>query len=362
MEKGNSGKISLSGLTPSEIEAALAELRLPRFRARQVAEWLYKHQIFSFDEMTNLSLELRHSLAGRFTLGRSRPCETRVSADGTEKYLFKVDDGNVVEAVYIPSGDDRATLCVSSEVGCRMACRFCATGGQGFGRRLSAGEILAQIYGCPHWEELSNIVFMGQGEPMDNIDEVLRATHIVCADYGMAWSPKRITVSTIGQLDGLGRFLEESKCQLAISLHFADPAKRLRWMPVERKWSIRQVIKLLRRYDFCVWNEYGLREEGSRQRRLSFEYILFADLNDSEDDALMVAKLLEGLDCRVNLINLHSTPATAKLGLHRATDSRAMWFRDRLTEFGLRATIRASRGEDVEAACGLLRAKVVGDK
>ena len=335
----------------------MKKLGLPRFRARQVAEWLYKKRILSFDEMTNLPVGLRSELKERFTLGRQEPARTRTSRDRTEKYLFRLDDGETVETVYIPAADGRATLCVSSEVGCKMACRFCVTGSQGFGRGLKASEILLQIYGCPHWEGLSNIVFMGQGEPMDNIDEVLRAIHIVCADYGMGWSPKRITVSTIGQTEGLKRFLDESKCQLAVSLHFADPEKRLKWMPSERRWPMRETLRLLRHYDFCVRSEYGLRDEGSRQRRLSFEYILFAGLNDGEKDAAGLARLLDGLDCRINLINFHATAGAQKQGLKRASDAQAQWFCDKLNSLGLHATVRVSRGEDIEAACGLLKAK-----
>ena len=347
----------LSGLTPAEIEGQFTPLGLPRFRARQVAEWLYKKRITDFSEMTNLPALLRAQLQEQFTLCRCNPNETHSSKDGTEKYLFALRDGATVETVYIPSRDGRATLCVSSQVGCKMACRFCVTGSEGFGRSLTAAEILLQIYGCPHWEGLTNIVFMGQGEPLDNIDEVLRVVHLVCADYGMAWSPKRITLSTIGRTDTLRQFLDQTKCQLAISLHFADPQKRMEYMPAERRWPIKDTLRLLRHYDFCTSPSDGLRDQGSRQRRLSFEYILFEGINDGEKDAFALADLLRGFDCRVNLINLHPSPRTERLGLHRASDAQAQWFCQKLGSLGLHATIRVSRGQDIEAACGLLKAR-----
>jgi 23S rRNA (adenine2503-C2)-methyltransferase len=240
--------------------------------------------------------------------------------------------------VFIPD-DDRATLCVSSQVGCKMNCAFCMTGKQGFNASLTARQILNQIYSLPERDRLTNLVFMGMGEPFDNLDAVLRALEILTADYGYAWSPKRITVSTVGLRKGLRRFLLESDCHLAISLHDPFPAERASLMPAERAYSITEMVDELRQFDF------------SHQRRLSFEYIVFRGVNNSPAHAKELVRLLKGLDCRMNLIRFHAIPGVDLQGV----DMEQMTaFRDYLTGHGLFATIRASRGEDIFAACGML--------
>lgn len=340
----------LSGLRPDELQQITEELGLPRFRAKQIAEWLYRKQIFDIAEMSNLPKEARQKLSETFLLGRSRPVEAQTSEDGTVKYLFRTIGGDFVETVYIPT-DDRATLCVSSQVGCKMGCRFCMTGRQGWQGNLTAADILNQIYGIPDREKLTNIVFMGQGEPMDNIDNVLRATEILTAPYGMAWSPKRITVSTVGLRKGLQQFLKESDCNLAVSLHFPFHEERLRYMPAEKAWPIENVVEELRGYDFCRDLEEGETRKGSHQRRLSFEYIVFKGVNDDEAHARVLSRLLTGLDCRVNLIPFHAIPDAPLKG---CTPQEMRHFRDLVQKRGLQATIRASRGRDILAACGLL--------
>ena len=289
-------KQQLSGKSLTELQHIMEELGQPRFVAGQVTRWLYQKQIFSFDEMTNVSKNVRRLLDEKFTLGRQRPVSEAVSKDGTVKYLYQTDDGHYVETVYIPERD-RATLCVSSQVGCKMGCKFCMTGRQGFKANLTAGDILNQIYSLPKFEKLTNIVFMGQGEPFDNTDNVMRALEILTADYGLAWSPKRITVSTVGLIPGMKRFLDESKCNLAI---------------------------------------------------------LFDGINDKVHHLDRIVKLLRGLDCRVNLIPFHSIPDSPLKGVpvDRMTRNR-----NYLTSKGLFATLRASRGQDIEAACGLLSTK-----
>ena len=226
------------------------------------------------------------------------------------------------------------------------------TGRQGYVASLSAADILNQIYSLPERERLTNIVFMGQGEPFDNLDNVLRATEILTSPEGYAWSPKRITVSTIGLLQGLKRFLDESKCSLAISLHHAVPVEREKIMPVERAYPIKDVVRLLKQYNFCRprTNE----SVGSKQRRLSFEYIVFSGINDSLKDAAAIIDLLKGLDCRINLIRFHQIPDTLLKGVD---DQKMLRFRDYLTAHGIFTTIRASRGQDIFAACGLLSTK-----
>ena len=351
-------KQSLSGMTPTELEAVVAELGQPRFVAKQLGQWLYQKQIFSFDEMTNVSKKVRELLSERYELGRSKPVRKSVSKDGTVKYLFAVAEGRTVESVYIPDGD-RATLCVSSQVGCKMGCRFCMTGRQGFEANLSAGEILNQIYALPEFERLTNIVFMGQGEPFDNTDAVMRSLEILTAEWGLAWSPKRITVSTVGVMRGLQRFLRDSHCNLAISLHFAFANDRAEHMPAQKPYPIEDVVEMLRHEDFCRDSDEDNPREGSHQRRLSFEYILFEGLNDKVHHLDRIVKLLRGLDCRVNLIPFHRIPDSPYRG---ATPDKLMRTRNYLTSKGVFTTVRASRGEDIEAACGLLNTRHNNEK
>lgn len=220
-----------------------------------------------------------------------------------------------------------------------MNCLFCQTGKQGFEGNLTASDILNQIYSLPERDKLTNIVFMGQGEPMDNLDNVLRATEVLTAAWGYAWSPKRITVSSVGVRSKLRRFIEESECHLAISLHSPLHEQRAMLMPAEKAMPISEIVEMLRGYDF------------SHQRRLSFEYIVFGGLNDSKAHAREIVRLLKGLDCRINLIRFHQIP---DVGLHGADEERMTAFRDYLTGHGLFTTIRASRGQDIYAACGLL--------
>ena len=331
-------KYPLLGMTLTELQSVTKDLGMPAFAAKQIASWLYDKKVTSIDEMTNLSLKHRELLKGEYDLGISAPVDEMRSVDGTVKYLYQVSDNHFVEAVYIPD-EDRATLCVSSQVGCKMNCKFCMTGKQGFTASLTANQILNQIAALPEWDKLTNVVMMGMGEPLDNLDEVLKALHILTASYGYGWSPKRITLSSVGLRKGLQRFIEESECHLAISLHSPFPSQRSELMPAERAFSIKEMVDLLKNYDF------------SKQRRLSFEYIVFKGVNDSLIYAKELLKLLRGLDCRVNLIRFHAIPGVDLEGAGMETMTS---FRDYLTSHGLFTTIRASRGEDIFAACGML--------
>lgn len=322
----------------AELQSVAKNLDMPGFAARQIASWLYDKKVSSIDEMTNLSLKHRELLKGEYEVGVSAPVDEMRSVDGTVKYLYRVGDNHFVEAVYIPD-DDRATLCISSQVGCKMNCKFCMTGKQGFTGNLTAGQILNQIVSLPEREKLTNIVMMGMGEPLDNPDEVLKALEVMTAPYGFAWSPKRITLSTVGLRKGLRRFIEESDCHLAISLHSPVPSQRAELMPAERAFSIVEIADLLKNYDF------------SKQRRLSFEYIVFKGVNDSLIYAKELVKLLRGLDCRINLIRFHAIPDVDLEGSDMETMTA---FRDYLTSHGVFTMIRASRGEDIFAACGML--------
>lgn len=340
-------KQPLLGLTLTELQAVVKNLGMPRFAAKQIASWLYGKKVASIDEMTNLSLKHRELLKDIYEVGGEAPVDAMRSVDGTVKYLYRVGEGHYVEAVYIPE-EDRATLCVSSQVGCKMNCKFCMTGKQGFTGNLTAGQIINQINSLPERDKLTNVVMMGMGEPLDNLDEVLKALEVMTASYGYGWSPKRVTLSSVGLRKGLQRFVEESDCHLAISLHSPVHQQRRELMPAEKAFSITEIVELLRNYDF------------SKQRRLSFEYIVFKGVNDSLLYAKELLKLLRGLDCRINLIRFHAIPGVDLEGADMETMTA---LRDYLTSHGLFTTIRASRGEDIFAACGMLStAKQEGNK
>lgn len=349
-------KTKLLGKTLDELKAVAVEAGLPAFTGKQLAQWLYAKKVRSFDEMTNISKAGRERLSQMYDLGVSEAVGVAESSDGTRKYLFPVScpkaagldayeqsrpeelETAAIEAVMIPD-EDRRTLCVSSQSGCRMGCKFCMTGRQGFHGHLSAADILSQFIMVDECHELTNAVFMGMGEPLDNYDNVMRAIEVLTADWGFGWSPKRITLSSVGVLPNLKRYLEESRCHLAISLHDPFGEERQSLMPVEKAWALEDVVRLIRKYDF------------SGQRRVSFEYIMFSGLNDTKrhEDALI--RLLRGLECRVNLIRFHRIPDFPYVS---SPEPIMESFRDRLNAHGITCTIRASRGEDILAACGML--------
>lgn len=336
-------KIRLLGKTPEELKEIAVSAGLPAFAGKQIARWLYVSRVRSIDQMTNLSKAGREALSAICEVGIQDPIDVLVSVDGTKKYLFPVegDATNAVEAVMIPDAD-RKTLCVSSQAGCKMGCKFCMTGRQGFHGNLKAADILSQFFAVEEAQELTNTVFMGMGEPLDNWDEVSRVITVLTADWGLGWSPKRITVSTIGVLPNLKKFLDGCKCHLAVSLHNPFPQEREELMPVQKAWSATEVVRLLKTYDF------------TGQRRVSFEYTIFDGWNDTPRHADALVKLLRGLECRVNLIRFHKIP---DFPYSTASAHSMEAFRDLLTKAGLTATIRASRGEDIFAACGLLAGK-----
>ena len=334
-------KQKLLGMSPAELKEAAVRVGLKPYAGKQLAEWMYVRRVRSFEAMTNISKEGRAALADSYDLGTSDPVEVHVSSDGTKKYLFGFDGKSSIESVVIPE-EDRRTLCVSSQSGCRMGCRFCMTGRQGFHGNLSAADILNQFLSVEESHDLTNAVFMGMGEPLDNYDNVLRAIEVLTSDWGFAWSPKRVTLSTIGVLPNLKRFLDGSRCHIAVSLHNPFAEERASMMPVQKAWPASEILDLLRSYDF------------SGQRRVSFEYTMFAGFNDDKVHADALVRLLRGLECRVNLIRFHRIPDfpydPSPLPVMEA-------FRDRLSRQGVTCTIRASRGEDIFAACGLLAGK-----
>jgi 23S rRNA (adenine2503-C2)-methyltransferase len=331
-------KKSLIGMTQTEISSLVAELKLPSFTAKQITKWCYQKRIFDISKMTDLSKTARTALEEQLISGTHSPVKVSESRDGTKKYLFAGPDGKFIESAYIPD-QDRATLCVSTQVGCKMGCLFCMTARQGFQGHLSASEILNQIVSIPESDKLTNVVFMGMGEPFDNLESVLQTLTILTSDWGFAWSPKRVTVSTIGVIPGLKRFLAESECHLAVSLHSPFHEERKSLMPIENVYPLPELLKVIHDFDF------------GNQRRITFEYILFDGINDSDRHIKELCKILHGLHCRINLLHYHQIPGSS---LKPSPKERLISFRDELTKKGFIATVRASRGEDIFAACGLL--------
>ena len=334
-------KQPLFGLSLQKIKYVVASLALPSFTATQITDWLYKKHVSSIDEMTNMSKKARELLNEKFIVGLTAPSNVQTSTDGTKKYLYPTATEKFVEAAYIPD-EDRATLCVSTQIGCKMGCLFCMTGKQGFQGNLTAGEIVNQIQSLPEFENLTNIVYMGMGEPLDNLQPVLDSLEILTASWGYAWSPKRITVSTIGVIPAMQTFLKQSNAHLAVSMHTPFDDERKRIMPIQSVYGISEVVSELRKWDF------------SHQRRVSFEYIMFKGVNDTPRHAREIVRLLEGIRCRINLIRFHPIPDTA---LEGTPYNDMVEFQNMLKARGMTVTIRASRGEDIYAACGMLSTK-----
>ena len=337
---------SLFGKTQEELKAVSENLGLPSFTGRQLAEWLYKKEVSSFAEMTNLSKKARTLLEEKFDVGLSAPIDVQESVDGTKKYLFPALGGKYIESAYIPDGK-RSTICVSSQVGCKMGCLFCMTGKQGFQGNLSSGEILNQYRSITEWKSLTNIVYMGMGEPLDNLAEVLKSLEVLTAEWGFALSPRRITVSTIGITPAMLEFLNLSKAHLAVSLHTPFDEERRKLMPIQQVYPIQGVLDEIKSWDF------------GRQRRVSFEYILFKDFNDSAAHVNELSKILHGIRCRINLIRFHPIPDTP---LESPSEANIRAFQKKLMAKGITTTVRASRGQDIWAACGLLSTKKLAEK
>lgn len=334
-------KERLFGKTLNELEVVASICGLQRFAAKQIADWLYKKHVTHIDDMTNISSNARLLLDSKYEVGRQNPIKVQESVDGTKKYLFPTRNNKFIETAFIPE-KDRATLCVSSQIGCRMGCVFCMTARQGFQGNLDAGEILNQISSLPELEQLTNIVYMGMGEPFDNIEEVLKSLEILTSSYGFAYSPRRITVSTIGVIHGMQRFRNESKCHLAVSLQSPFEDERLALVPVQKVYPLKEVISEIKKINF------GL------QRRISFEYIMFKNVNDTSRHIKELSRILNGLQCRINLIKFHPIPGTL---LEPSDDNTIVSFKNALNEKEILTTVRQSRGQDIYAACGLLSTK-----
>lgn len=334
-------KEPLFGKTREELTAIAADLSLPAYTGGQLAYWLYKTGISSFDEMTNISKKARAALDEKYQLGLSSSVSVSESTDGTKKYLFKAGNGKFIEAAYIPDGD-RHTLCVSSQVGCKMGCLFCMTGKQGFQGHLTTGEILNQLRSIPERAAITNIVYMGMGEPFDNPEAVMKSTQILTAEYGFAISVRKVTVSTIGIIPAMKHFLETSKCNLAVSLHSPFDDERRQLMPIQNVYPVKDVIETIQQYEI------------GKYRRVSFEYIMFKGINDTRRHVNELARILNKVNCRINLIRFHTIPGTP---LEGSDEEVILDFQKALNAKGIVTTIRASRGQDIDAACGLLSTK-----
>ncbi len=339
-------KENIYGKTITELKSICHSLSLPLYTSDQIADWLYKKHADSFDEMTNISKKTRNLLSEYYVLQKQLPVEVKVSEDNTKKYLFQLENNKFIESVFIPD-KSRSTLCVSTQVGCGMGCVFCMTGKQGFNGNLTAGEILNQITSIAEREQLTNIVFMGMGEPLVNTENVIKSIEIICSSYGFGWSPSRITISSIGILPGLKRVIEDTNCHIAISMHSPFSDERLKLMPIEKSYPIKEIVDYLKTIRM------------KHHRKISFEYIMLKDVNDTIRHVKGIARLLNGLKCRINLIRFHQIPG---VDLLPSTDENMMRFKDRLNEKGFIATIRASRGRDIFAACGMLSTKYCFEK
>ncbi len=331
-------KERLFGKTLNELIAVTKQFNLPGYTARQIADWLYKKDIRSIEEMTNLSKKTRDLLSNAYEYGLADPVNIAESTDGTRKYLFRVLNDKYIETAFIPE-KDRATICVSSQAGCKMGCVFCMTGKQGFQGNLSSNEILNQFRSLPEFRTLTNIVYMGMGEPLDNLGEVLKSLDILTSSWGYGWSPTRITVSTIGLLEGIKEFLEKSRCHLAVSLHSPFDQERRSLMPVQKTNTVSEILDVIRNFEF------------NSQRRISFEYILFKGINDTPRHVKELSRILNGIRCRINIIRFHPVPGSDFVSPDASLTND---FKEALNAKGILTTVRASRGVDINAACGLL--------
>lgn len=336
-------KKDILGLSPDSLAAEFATMGEKPFRATQVMEWLYKHRLKDFGQMNNLSKGFRERLVAEYraaSLGQHRV--QRSQRDGTAKYLFKCDDGELVESVFLPH-EGRNTACLSTQVGCAMGCKFCATGDSGFARNLTPGEIIAQIEGmeADQGQEIHNLVLMGMGEPLHNWDNVREALSALLAPAGRNWGPRKITVSTCGVVSGIDALTASKlKVRLAISLHAPDDDTRASIMPINKRYPLKELMRSLRDYQKAT----GL--------QLTFEYTVFKGLNDSPAQAKAVAQLLRGMDAKVNLIPYNPVSG---LAFTAPSFDDVVAFQDVLRGAGLIAMVRTEKGGDIDAACGQLR-------
>lgn len=338
--------VNVKDLTFDELKSFVQELGLEPYRAKQIARWVYKKKVSSFYDMTDLSKEVRELLSKKTRIDLLKLVKVEESKDGTRKYLFELLDGNRIESVFIPERDWN-TLCVSTQVGCPVGCRFCLTAKDGFTRNLTAGEIVDQYIQVQRDvgedRRISNVVFMGMGEPLLNFDNVKKAVEIMTHRDMLDLSTRKITVSTVGVVPGIERMAREmNKVKLAVSLHATKDSVRNRLIPLNKKWNIKQLFSVLRRYP------------ADNVRRIMVEYVMLDGVNDSEEDARRLVNLVKGLKVKVNLIPFNPYPGAPFKPTPR---ERIEKFQKILWEHNIAAFIRESRGQDISAACGMLRTK-----
>jgi 23S rRNA (adenine2503-C2)-methyltransferase len=335
-------RANIKDMTLSEIESFILHLGKQRYRARQIMKWLYQSGATSFEEMTNLSKSFRKEIEELARIGSLLIETIQESKDGTKKILFKLEDGNCIESVVLQE-KNHLTLCISTQVGCRMGCRFCLTGRQGLRRNLEVSEIVDQIatlrFGIPEGRDIKNIVMMGMGEPLLNYENVLKAIDIITSDMGLSFSKRRITVSTCGIVPMIYQLGKDRCVNLAVSLNATDNETRSYLMPVNRKYPLEELIAACREYPM------------PRRRMITFEYILIDSVNDRKEDAERLSRLMEGIHCKFNLIPFNEFPES---DLKKPSKERVQRFRDMLIKNNFTATIRPSKGSDILAACGQL--------
>ncbi len=339
-------KPNIKSFTPDELALRLVAMGLKKYRATQVFEWMYRNHATTFEEMTNITKADRGLLATAFIISFLSKLREERASDGTRKFLFGLEDSHTIESVLIPD-EDRLTLCISSQVGCAQACRFCLTGKNGFTRNLKAYEITDQVLETSRilrkegGRGITNIVLMGMGEPLANFDEVIRSLQIITWDRGLGFSPRRVTLSTDGLVPEIERLGKSGvRVNLAVSLNATSDEVRNRIMPVNRRYPIQELVAACKRFPL------------EPRRRITFEYVMLKDVNDTEDDALRLAKLLKGIKCKVNLIPFNPFPGSE---FGRPDDTAVRRFQKILLDHKYTAPVRESRGRDISAACGQLR-------
>jgi 23S rRNA (adenine2503-C2)-methyltransferase len=331
-------KTSLCGLTADEIYDLIEPMSYSYLHAVSISNSIYKKSISDFYEFQKIPLRLKEKLVELASSGIYFPLDFEVSSDKSVKYLFRTEDGKEFETVYIPE-DKRNTVCVSTQSGCRMGCSFCVTGRYGFRGNLTAGEIVNQIIALPHADKVTHVVFMGMGEPMDNLENVIKACKIITSEWGLAISSRNVTVSTVGIMQGVAQFLQRSDCNLTLSLYSPFPEERREIVPAETQSPVNGIIDAMK--NFRV----------KKGRRLSLAYIMIRDLNDTENHLKGLISILHGSQIRVNLLSYHPGPNDRKCS---SSAERMHFFKHNLVISGISASIRKSRGTDISAACGLL--------
>lgn len=339
-------KIDLKSLTLTELECFLKDLGKEKYRAKQIIRWIYQRGVCDFDQMTDLAKPFREILKERAIISRWTPEIVEQSRDGTQKYLFRLDDGESIEAVRIPMEGERATLCISTQVGCAMGCQFCMTGSFGLQRNLRTEEIVNQVCAALEDGPISNIVLMGMGEPLHNLDNVVRALDIFYLDDGLGYGTRRVTLSTCGLVPEIYALSKQIRVQLAVSLNATTDEIRDRLMPINKRYPLSELIPACRDYAH------------ETKQRVTFEYILIGGVNDSLLDAKRLVKLLHGVRCKVNLIAYNEHDASD----FKSPEDRAVKaFQNYLLQRDVVATLRASKGQDISAACGQLKGKLEAD-